>query len=123
MERLLDSAGFELVAEPVVTFSTVESRRGRPIVVPDRLWRLSLPLAFATVELPIEVNWSHPGRRFALADRRERLRCYEVLLQEGSSQDLLRHIDGALLLDGWADLVIPRDIRVAWQFLIESVLG
>jgi transcriptional regulator with XRE-family HTH domain len=123
VERLLDGAGFELTAEPVVLFTTLETRRSRPISVPNRLWRLPLAEAFATVTLPIEVNWSHPGRRFSLSDRRERLRCYEVVLQEGTGADLRRFVDGALLLDGWADLVIPRDIRAAWQPIVDSALS
>ena len=37
VERLLDSAGFELTAEPRVRFAEHPMRRGRPIVVADRL--------------------------------------------------------------------------------------
>lgn len=122
VERLLDSAGFELLAEPRITFAERATRRGRPIFVADRLWRLDLPDAFATVTLPRTLNWSRPGARFDLHDRRERARCYEVILREGMPGDLTRYVDGALLVDLWDELVLPREVRVAWQPVIEASL-
>jgi transcriptional regulator with XRE-family HTH domain len=121
VERLLASAGFELAVEPHVTFSEVEMRRGRPIFVADRLWRLPIKEALATVTLPLGLNWSRPGFAFALGDRRQRARCYEIVLREGMPADILRFVDGALLVDLWADLVIPRDVRGAWQPIVDGV--
>jgi transcriptional regulator with XRE-family HTH domain len=120
--RLLATAGFELAAEPRITFAEVPVRHGRPVFVADRLWRLPLREAFAEVKLPLSLNWSAPGAVFDLADRRRRARCYEIVLREGAPADLLRFIDGALLVDAWADLVIPRELRAAWQPVIDAVL-
>ena len=61
--------------------------------------------------LPISLDWSRPGSRYDLSDRRQRARCYEVVLREGMADDLLRYLDGALLLDLWGELVLPRDVR------------
>jgi transcriptional regulator with XRE-family HTH domain len=122
VERLLASAGFELTAEPRVRFVERPMRRGRPIVVADRLWRLSIGGAFATVTLPLGLNWSRPGATFELSDRRQRARCYEVALREGMANDLLRYVDGALLVDLWEELVLPREVRAAWQPVIDEVL-
>ena len=119
--RLLDGAGFELAAEPKVVFREHPMGRGRPFVVADRLWRLAVEDAIATVTLPIGVNWSRPGASFDLRDRRQRARCYEVVLREGTEDDLRRFVDGALLVDLWAELVVPREIRAAWQPVIEAV--
>ncbi len=121
VERLLDSAGFELAARPKVSFSERPMRRGRPIVVADRLWRLPLHEAFATVSLPLGLHWSRPGATFALRDRRPRARCYEVVLREGLEADLLRYVDGALLVDLWDELVIPHEIRSEWRPAIDGV--
>jgi transcriptional regulator with XRE-family HTH domain len=121
VERLLASAGFELTAEPHVTFSEVEMRRGRPIFVADRLWRLPIKEALATATLPLGLNWSRPGSAYALADLRQRARCYEIVSREGMPADILRFVDGALLVDLWADLVIPRDVRAAWQPIVDGV--
>jgi len=123
VERLLDSAGFELAAEPKTVFHEVPLRRGRPIFVADRLWRLSIGAAFAEVTLPLGLNWSRPGATFRLSDRRQRARCYEVVLREGMPADILRYVDGALLGDLWAELVLPREIRDAWQPVIDESTG
>ena len=122
VERLLDSAGFQLTAEPRVTFAEHPTRRGRPIVVADRLWRLAIRDAFATIALPLGLNWSRPGATFDLSDRRQRARCYEVTLREGVADDLLRYVDGALLVDLWGELVLPRKVRAAWQPVIDGVV-
>jgi transcriptional regulator with XRE-family HTH domain len=120
--RLLETVGYELAAEPKVTFTEVQIRHGRPVFVADRLWRLPIHDAFAEVTLPLGLNWSRPGAVFRLSDRRQRARCYEIVLREGTPTDLLRYVDGALLIDLWPDLVLPRDVRAAWQPLIDSVV-
>ena len=96
-QRVLAATGHELVAVPVVTFSERLSRRGRVFAVPDRL--------------------SH------LADRAQRARVYEVLLREGRPADILEHVDGALLVDLWDELVLPRDVRDAWAPVVAAALG
>ncbi|MGH3545106.1 MAG: hypothetical protein ACRDPW_04195 [Mycobacteriales bacterium] len=57
---------------------------------------------------------------FDLSDRRQRARCYEIVLREGSPEDVLTYIDGALLVDLWEELVLPQDIRQAWLPLVEK---
>jgi len=120
VHRVLAGAGFVLTAEPRVTFSERRMRRGRPVVVADRLWRLAIADAFVMVTLPLNLNWTKPGKKYDLGDRRQRGRCYEVVLREGMADDLLRYVDGALLVDLWDDLVLPRDLREAWQPLIDK---
>lgn len=120
--RLLATAGFELTAEPTVTFTEVPVRHGRPAFVAERLWRLPLEEAFAEVTLPLGLNWSTPGAVFDLADRGRRARCYEIVLREGSPTDLLRFVDGALLVDAWPELALPRELRTAWQPVVDAVL-
>ncbi|HEY2998409.1 MAG TPA: helix-turn-helix transcriptional regulator [Acidimicrobiales bacterium] len=123
VSRLLRTAGYELTAEPHITFTEHSLRRGRPIFVADRLWRLSIDEAFTDVNLPLTVNWSRPDHVFQLGDRRQRARCYETVLREGMPADLLRFIDGALLIDLWPDLVIPREVREAWQPVIDEAIA
>jgi len=123
VSRLLEAAGYELTAEPHVTFIEHPLRRGRPIFVADRLWRLPIIEAFADVSLPLSVDWSRPGHVFRLSDSRQRARCYETVIREGMPADLLRFIDGALLVDHWPDLVIPREVREVWQPVIDEVVA
>jgi transcriptional regulator with XRE-family HTH domain len=120
VERLLDGVGYELHAEPKVVFVEVARRRGRPVFVADRLWRLPVDEAFAEIELPLALNWSRPGARFRLSSRRERARCYEIVLQDGMPADVVRFVDGALLVDLWDELVLPREVRSAWQPVMDG---
>jgi transcriptional regulator with XRE-family HTH domain len=116
--RLLSRAGWELAAEPQVSFTERAVARGKPVWAPDRLPRLAVARALAVVELPLHLNWSAPGRRFDLRSRADRARVYEIVLQEGSPADILAYVDGALLVDLWENLVLPRVVRSAWAPLI-----
>jgi transcriptional regulator with XRE-family HTH domain len=120
-ERLLGASGFDLDLRPRITFRSVAGAGGRAYEVPDHLPSLSPHLALATVELPLSLNWSQPGRLYRLRDRSERARVYEAVLREGSSQDVLTYIDGVLLVDLWDELVLPRDLHEAWDPLISKL--
>lgn len=122
-ERLLASAGYRLEAVPAVQWSEVDIGRGRTCWVADRLWRLPVEEALAEVELPLELNWSDPGRRFRLRNRRERGRLYEIVLREGLPADVERWVDGALLVDLWPDIVVPRPVREAWSAVVDRSPG
>lgn len=123
MERLLQAAGARLAAEPAITFVDIPVGRGRTVPVPSGLPRLPIDQAFAHVLLPLHIAWSTPDRAANLADRHERARAYEQVLVEGTAADIARMVDGALLVDLWPDLVLPRAVRDAWTPLIESSVG
>jgi len=117
--RLLSEAGWELAAQPHVSF-TQHLARGKPVWVPDRLPRLDVARALAVVELPLHLNWSEPARVFDLGSRADRARVYEIVLREGRPADILAYVDGALLADLWGDLVLPRAVRSAWSPVIPA---
>jgi len=121
VQRLAGVAGVVVRVDAAVTFRSVPGRNGRPVVVAQVLPRLDLDRALATVVLPVHLNWSDPGRVFRLIDRRERLRAYEIVLREGAEEDVLRYVDGALLVDAWDDLVLPREVRSAWAPVVDGV--
>jgi transcriptional regulator with XRE-family HTH domain len=116
--RIVGAAGFDLALEPTVAFVERPAGRGRTAIVPTTLPRLPLTEAFASVELPLHLNWSDPGRQFDLRDRADRARLYEIVIREGTSEDILRYIDGALLIDLWDELVLPSAIRSRWAPLV-----
>ncbi|HQK31430.1 MAG TPA: helix-turn-helix transcriptional regulator [Actinomycetota bacterium] len=120
-QRVLAGLGFDLIAEPSITFVEHVTARG-PVSVPNVLPRLSAPGAFAVVRLPLALNWSEPERLFDLRSRRERSRVYEIVLREGGPDDVLAYIDGLLLIDLWSELVLPKEVRAAWEPLISSAL-
>lgn len=119
-ERIVNGSGYDLVLSPRVSFAAHAGARGAPFVVPDRLWRLDPAEALATVTLPQHLHWSGPSRPFRLRDRRDRARVYEIVLREGEPDDLVSYVDGALLVDLWDDLVLPRAIRQAWDPIIST---
>jgi transcriptional regulator with XRE-family HTH domain len=121
--RIVAAAMCEFAIVPRIEFHGTGFTRGRPIRVPSALPRLSLDRAFAVIELPLHLNWSDRGRRYDLSDRRHRARVYEIVLREGRPDDVLAYIDGALLLDLWDELVLPRDIRAAWEALTGRPVG
>ncbi|MDN5855053.1 MAG: hypothetical protein L0K86_19830, partial [Actinomycetia bacterium] len=61
----------------------------------------------ATVELPLHLNWSDPGRRFDLRNRPQRARVYEIVLREGRPDDLLVYEVPPVGIVGLAGLGIP----------------
>ena len=85
--------------------------------------RLPVEAALATVVLQPHADWSTAGHARNLADRSERLLAYQVVLAEGRPADIMHFIDGALLVDAWADLYLPAAIRHAWQPLVDRVLS
>jgi transcriptional regulator with XRE-family HTH domain len=118
LARLLSMAGWDLAAQPRVSFTRQPALRGKPAWVPDRLPRLDPARALAVVELPLYLNWSAPGRVFDLRSRADRARVYEIVLQEGRPADILAYVDGALLADLWDEMILPRSLRSAWDPLV-----
>jgi transcriptional regulator with XRE-family HTH domain len=122
VERLMEVAGYELTLQHRITFLKIKTPRGRSIFIPDRLWRLDVSKVFEPVVLPLSLNWSQPGREYEVRDRRQRARLYETVIREGMPHDMLTYIDGALLVDSWNELVLPRNVRDNWQSIIEAAV-
>jgi transcriptional regulator with XRE-family HTH domain len=122
LKRLLSATGHELDTVPCRVWNEYRVGRGRTGWVASGLWRLPVADALGEVVLPLHLNWSVPGKVFALRDRRQRARLYEVLLREGSPEDLVRYLDGVLLVDAWPELVLPRAVRDTWQPLIDATV-
>ncbi len=51
--------------------------------------------------------------------RDERAQVYEVVLREGRPEVILTFVDGALLVDLWEELVLPREVRGFWVGTID----
>ena len=112
-DALVRAAGATIAIEPPIRWSWTNGRR--PYAVPSRLWRLEVEHAFRTFEAGSHLWWSGPARSFDLADRPQRCRAYEIVLREGTPDDIINVVDGALLCDSWSDLVLPVELRVGWE--------
>lgn len=122
-ERILAAAGHRLTAAPVLGWQEVEIGGGRSAAVPDRLPDLPTRAAIRRLEMPLHLDWSRPGRTVDLSDRSQRARAYESVLREGRPEDIESIVDGALLVDLWDEVVLPRQLRKAWQPLIDEAVG
>ncbi|MBS1265816.1 MAG: hypothetical protein MAG471_01674 [Acidimicrobiaceae bacterium] len=119
-DTLLTAAGVTWLVEPSPEWSWTSGRR--PYAVPSRLWRLPASDAIRHLRTDSHLWWSGPPRVFDLSDRHQRLRAYEIVLREGVPRDITETVDSVLLCDAWPDLVLPGELRVAWQPLIDEVL-
>ncbi len=113
----LEATGATIDVEQPVTWSWTNGRR--PYAVPSRLWRLPLVEAFRVLTPGFHLWWSGPSPQFDLADRSERSRTYELVLREGTPNDIASVVDGALLVEAWPDLILPAELRQAWRHLID----
>ena len=77
-----------------------------PVWAPAHRPRLDVADAFARVRLPLHLNLVVPGRMFGLRSRADRARAHASVLQAGRPADILAYVDGALLVDLRADLVL-----------------
>jgi transcriptional regulator with XRE-family HTH domain len=123
VERILAATGHRLTASPILRWRDIEVGSGRSVAVPDRLPDVPVREAVRTFEMPLHLEWSRARRVVDLADRRQRARVYEVVLREGRPIDIESIVDGALLVDLWDELVLPKRLRSAWQPLIDAARG
>jgi hypothetical protein len=45
---------------------------------------------------------------------------YEIVIREGMPKDILKFIDGSLLIDLWQEIVLPQAIRTHWEVTIDA---
>lgn len=121
-ERILSVAGFTLSLDPAVEFTEHITNHRRPFYVANRLWRLPVDQALATVVLPLHLNWSTTGQQFDLRNRRQRKRCYEIVLTEGSGREITTYVDGVMLVDVWDELVLQKEIIKEWDKVLKARL-
>lgn len=115
VERILHAIGYELGLQPRATFRKVRIGR-RTFLVPDQLWRVDPPDCFA----PLTIDDDGRRRDVQLRHREGRVEAYVWLLNHGDETQLFEHVDGALLVDVWPDVVplLPAQLRKLWGALV-----
>jgi hypothetical protein len=101
-----------------MTTSAFGPRRGgwqRPVSLPADLAELRGPLT-GMVRLPLSIYASGqgPARRFDLSNEAERIELYEIVLTDGTAEDVCRYIDREELLRLWPRLWLPPHVRQVW---------
>ncbi|MDQ6615076.1 MAG: hypothetical protein M3083_10075 [Actinomycetota bacterium] len=109
--------------QPATAAPTRRTGWARPVSLPDDVDDSSLQKAAGVVELPAHVSWSGPRFRWDLADRRQRAQVYEIVLSEGTDDDVRRFIDVDELLDVWEDLWLAPHVRHAWAGHLRHLRG
>lgn len=103
------------------------SEAGRPGWVhdpelPAAVDDLGGPLA-GEVHLPLRVYWTGPDPEavaWDLGRESRRARLYEIVLREGTLEDIRAFINGSELVRLWDRLWLPVHLRRAWQPLIDA---
>ncbi len=88
--------------------------------LPRTLSELRGPL-HGEVGLPLRVFWSGPdpqAARWDLADPHSRRDLYEIVLLEGSLDDIRELVNGSELVRLWHQMYLPPWVRSAWHPLI-----
>ena len=106
-----------------------ENRRREPLFA-TALKLLDAANACTEIEPPVtwfepgpHLWWSGPPLELDMGQRPDRCRAYELVLREGSPQDIEALVDAVLLCEAWPDLTLPRSLRAAWAPLIAVALG
>ena len=85
-----------------------------PAKIPEGLLDRSRPKASGVVRLPEHVAWSPPFE-YDLADHRQRLDAYAVVMTEGRDEDVLWFIDVDEVVAMWGELHLSPHIRAPWE--------
>ena len=98
-----------------MTTSALGPRRGgwrRPVSLPADLPELRGPL-IGMVRLPLRVYASGQGptRSFDLSNEVERIELYEIVLTDGTAEDVSRYVNREELLRLWPRLWLPPYVR------------
>lgn len=119
LARLLAAVDAELTVRSRIDWRERKAPGLENFWVPSRLWRVPIPTCFDVVQMPDLVNRT-PQITWDLRDRGDRAGLYEILIQQGTPSMMLRWLDGALLVELWHLLELPKPIRKAWQSRIDA---
>lgn len=88
----------------------------RPVAVPHDLAALRGPLS-GTVRLPLRVYSSGAGtdRDFDLPDEAQRIELYQIVLTDGTTDDICAYLGQHELRRLWTRLWLPTHVQRAWQ--------
>lgn len=111
--------------EPATTGGTGARRKGwsRPVALPEDVDEPGTQKTRGTVMLPLHVLWSGHERTWDLSDRRQRIQVYEMVLTEGTADDVRRFIEVDELIDLWSDLWLAPHVKAAWSDHIYRLRG
>ena len=91
----------------------------KPYFAPKNLANLNGPDSGA-IKLPHTVYWG-PDRWFNLTCRSSLHQAYQMILEEGSIEDIILYLDRNVLLSIWKDLSLPPRLFHLWEHNVEGL--
>ncbi len=94
----------------------------RDVPVPLALTDLHGPTTGA-IALPATLFWSGPHPRdvrWDVTDLDRRRDLYEIVLVEGTLDDIIQLVHGPSLVEVWDRMYLPHRVRSAWRTLIDN---
>jgi hypothetical protein len=95
----------------------------RPVALPDDIDNDDVEKAHGLVRLPPHVSWSGADAPWDMDDPRQLLQLYEIVLTEGTDDDVRRFIDIDELVRMWTQLWLSPHVRLAWRDHIRRMRG
>jgi hypothetical protein len=95
----------------------------RPVALPDDIDHPGIEKAQGLVRLPPHISWSGPDTLWDLNDPGQRLQVYEIVLTEGTDDDVRRFIDVDELIRLWPRMWLSPHVRTAWCDHIRRLRG
>ncbi|WP_420443883.1 hypothetical protein [Candidatus Poriferisodalis sp.] len=92
----------------------------REVSIPAGFGPGSVASAGGKVRLPNRVAWSGQGE-FDLDDPHDRQHAYEIVLAEGTDDDVRTYVDWHGLLDAWGDMFVAPHVTDAWSRHMRSL--
>jgi hypothetical protein len=87
----------------------------RPVAIPDDFATSTENKASGIIRLPNRIRWSSPDLTFDMNIASDRHRVYELVLVEGSEEDVRHYVRLDELIVVWGDIFLPAYVRRAWQ--------
>ena len=87
----------------------------RPVAIPDDFATSTFNKASGVIRLPNRIRWSGPDLTFDLDNAADRYRVYELVLVDGSEEDVRHYVRFDELISVWGDIFLPSYVRNAWQ--------
>jgi hypothetical protein len=96
---------------------------------PTSRWRSSKPPAHwdaasgpscGVVELPFHLYWSDGNNQFDLSKRARLRSMYQIVLTEGSTDDVIALVNRSMLLDVWDELWLSQAVHESWDSWVQA---
>ena len=120
---MLEAAALISVSESVPSARRIcdvtVTRFWRPVEIPDDLGDRPATVRSGRVKLPNRIAWSGQSE-YDLDDPRGRAHIYELVMTEGTEDDVRTYIDLDVLLEMWDTMWLAAHVREQWADYLRS---